>query len=174
MLLKIKHGRGGHNIYTKKRRKKTLRIVALVVLFLMLILVGLGVFYTWYMGQNKPVETTQEIKRVNHNPLPAVSKPYENMPVGVALQHFTSPVSKGENSSIGIRTTPTAACSIRVEYDDIASKDTGLIPKVADEFGSVEWTWTVEASRPSGTWPVEIVCAYNTRSAFYKADLVVR
>lgn len=174
MPLRVKKGLGGDNAYTKKRRRKTARIATVVTAILFLLLLGAGIFYTWYMGRNKPAEVKELSTQKLVNPLPKTSKPNENTPIGIGLQTFTSPVVRGKNSSIGIRTTPTAACSIHLEYDGLASKDTGLIPKVADEFGSVSWTWTVEASRPVGKWPVEIVCAYNGRSAYYRADLVVQ
>jgi hypothetical protein len=94
-------------------------------------------------------------------------------PVGVSVQVLTSPVKPGGNASMTIRTRPEAACSIRVTYKDQLSTDGGLIPKTADEFGLVQWTWTVESSRPVGTWPVDVTCALGEESGYVRGDLEV-
>lgn len=68
------------------------------------------------------------------------------------------------NASLAIRTCPEAACSITVTYANEISKDAGLLPKPADEFGVVQWTWTVESSRPVGKWPVDVTCGLGKES----------
>jgi hypothetical protein len=44
---------------------------------------------------------------------------------------------------------------------------------VADDFGIVSWTWTVEESVPLGEWPVDVTCAFNDQSAMVRGKLVV-
>ena len=69
---------------------------------------------------------------------------------------------------------PGAACQISVKVNNAALPDTGLVPKIADEFGIVTWSWTVPKNVLSGKWPVEMTCANEAKkSAYYKADLEV-
>ena len=37
----------------------------------------------------------------------------------------------------------------------------------------ITWAWTVEASRPLGTYPVEVTCANEAKSGYLRVDLVV-
>jgi hypothetical protein len=144
-----------------------------------LVIVALLAFaYTWYVGKTRPVE--QASTPVSTSPKPVVTATVvdENAPVGVAVQTVTSPVARGGNSSISIRTRPEAACSIRLTYSltseqDKESKDAGLTPKIADEYGVVSWTWTVEIDRPVGRWPIEVNCAYKDQWGYGKQMLVV-
>lgn len=158
------------------RRKRALAVikrVMLTILILTMLFVVAGLVYTWYMGQ-KPAPVIQEPVPVKKQTVVTPVKPDDDARIGAAVQTLTSPIQAGSNASISIHTTAGAACSIEVLYNKIASTDSGLIPKVADEFGMVSWTWTVESSRPAGTWPVNITCAYNERSIFVRGDLVVK
>ena len=165
---------------SSKRRRRNGRggrlipgIVITIIILLILMLIA-GMAYVWYSGQQEPIapepfpETTKRQTQV-------VEKPkITEGPVGVSSQVFTSSVVQGDNASLAIRTRPEAACSITLVYkDNQKSKDAGLLPKTADEFGTVQWTWTVEASRPVGKWPVEITCASGEMSGYLKLDLEV-
>ncbi len=146
------------------------------VLLLVVLLVGGGAAYTWYMGRNTPaaeppaVEGTSDIKK---KPFFEPSKPAANANVGVSVQSLTSPVAPGENASITIRTLPGAECTITVEYNKVKSTDSGLVAKVADEYGMVDWTWTVDASAPKGKWPVDVTCSRGEKSGMVRGDLEV-
>lgn len=156
---------------SRKRRNKI--FVVMIINTLVLIIIGLllAIWYIWWTGQ----------KKVEIDPLPIVTKPKVSEtpkpdptgPVGVSTQVFTSPVQQGGNASVTIRTRPDAACSILVTYDDQRSNDAGLLPKKADEFGVVQWTWTVESSRPVGKWPVDITCGLGKESGYHKLELEV-
>ena len=165
-----KHQNAPKQARAKKKRNKI--IIALVINILVLIIIGLllVVWYIWQSGQ----------KTVEVEPLPAVKqqvieKPKADPtgPVGVSTQVFTSPVQQGANVSLAIRTRAEAACSITVTYDKEKSNDAGLLPKTADEFGVVQWTWTVESSRPVGKWPVDITCGLGKESGYHKEELEV-
>lgn len=169
-----------HNKRSSKRRRAVARhrrfAVGITVTILIIVSIWLliGIAYIWYMGQYKPVQPAAL-------PEKTVSKPVETPaptttptgPVGVASQVFTNSVVQGGNASLTIRTRPEAACSITVTYDDRKSTDTGLLPKTADEFGTAQWTWTVESSRPVGTWPVEVTCGLGEESGYLKLKLEV-
>ncbi len=147
-------------------------IIGIVVV--LAVLVGGGVAYTYFLGPDgsqiapaaAPVSPTA-------SPFKEPSKPAANAKIGASIQTITSPVKLGANASVSVRTLPSAKCTVSVTYNSVASKDSGLAPKVADEFGTVSWTWTVDASAAVGKWPVKVTCALNERSAVVQGDLVV-
>lgn len=154
--------------------KKTLKVTAVAVT-LLVILVAAGVGYTWYMSQYG--DNTQAIQPV---PAPRSSLQNTERPkipdtasLGASVQTITSPVVPGSNASIMVKTNPEAICTISVVYDKAQSKDSGLVQKTADEYGLVEWTWTVESTVPLGNWPVEVTCANKKNTAVVKNDLRV-
>ncbi len=172
--MKVKRGilfRGPRSRRAYKSLKKTaISVVALFVIF-----VGSGLAYTWYMGQSGRYSSSENDVTVTPEPKVAVKHvtPAANAAVGVSLQMLTSPVTPGSNASITVRTNPGATCSIKVEYNKVASTDSGLAPKVADEFGIAIWSWTVGQSVPLGKWPVTVTCVLSQKSGVYIADLVV-
>jgi len=71
---------------------------------------------------------------------------------------LSDPVARGDVAIAMVMVVRDADCTIRVIYDSGQSTARGLEPKNADGAGEVRWSWTVEASAPSGTWPVEVTC----------------
>lgn len=160
----------------KKRMLKTLRNASISVLILLVLAVGAGLIYTWVIGQTKPPEVpVQEIVPKDSKP-PVVehTKPAENTPVGVSIQSMTTPIQPGSNVMMIIKTRPLATCTITVVYNEVASHDSGLMTKTADDFGTVSWTWTVEETVPEGKWPVTVTCSYGKKSGVVIGDLVVK
>lgn len=147
-------------------------LIAIVVLAVLL--VGAGVAYTWYTGKQEPVKKTE--------PVPVVARPLVNTPtqplptakVGASVQSLTSPVAPGDNVTIAVKTNPKANCKITVEYNKVPSKDSGLIPKNADEFGLVSWTWTADIAAPVGKWPAKVTCANAKNSAMVQGDFEIK
>ncbi len=167
----------GKSRWRRRRSGRSKLVTRIVITIITLLILGLiaGVAYVWYTGQQEPIAPEPFPERSNR-PAQVVEKPKlkPEGPVGVSSQVFTSPVAQGDNASVTIRTRPEAACSITLTYkDNIRSTDAGLLPKTADEFGTAQWTWTVEASRPVGTWPVEITCGLGEMSGYLKLDLEV-
>lgn len=176
MALTIKSRRSTYhaeeNMHVHARRKKAIRRTVITVVVLILLFIVGGLIYTWYMGKYHPVATqtvTSTKKQVQTKP--AVD---DQARVGVSSQVFTSDIKQGENVSLTVKTNPLAACSIRVEYNKQPSTDTGLVPKKADEYGIVMWTWTVESSQPVGRWPVDITCANAKNSGYLQLFLNVK
>ena len=91
--------------------------------------------------------------------------------VAASVQMITSPLEPGMNAMISVKTNAEAKCTIKVVYDKTASTDSGLVEKIADDYGMVSWTWTVEPTAPLGSWPVWVTCANEKNSAAVKADL---
>lgn len=158
----------------REQRRNSMRRLGIASACLVILAVGGGIVYTWVMGQNQPALASSDLKpntkRVNLAP-PKVSA---TAPVGVAIQSVSSPVTPGENASVMVRTNPEVGCSIVVTYDTVPAVDSGLSKKAADEFGTVSWAWTVPATAPLGTWPVDITCQNKKHSAVLKVDLVVK
>ena len=163
-----------HTASGKRRaaRRRTISTIAIVLLVFALLLVSAGLIYVWYIGQHTEVKVTQNKSTLKRDVLPPPVR--DDSPVGAAISVFTSPTAPGSNASITVRTKPKAACNIAVTYDKDKSVDSGLIPKTADEYGVVSWSWTIEPNRPVGTWPVDITCALNGKSGYVRGDLVLK
>lgn len=156
------------------------RNIAIGTVVVLVLLVGAGVGYTWYVGTQPVAEAATE--EVAPAPKRAArvspSKPAPDAVVSVSSQLLTSPVVPGENASLSIKTNAGATCEITITYGEIGdedkqSADSGLKPKVADEYGMATWTWTVEADRPLGEWPVEVTCANEKNDAYLRVNLEV-
>ncbi len=151
------------------------RNIAVGTVTILVILIAAGIGYTWYMGENA-AENSQAFAvpgEVSTQSKVKLSKPDPTSKVGASIQSLTSPVVPGSNASVMIRTNPGATCVISVEYDKVPSKDSGLSQKTADEYGAVEWAWTIEASAPVGKWPVTMTCANQKNSAMTRGELEV-
>lgn len=154
--------------------KKTLKVTAIAVT-LLVVLVAAGVGYTWYMSQYDDTSQAIQAPAMPMGGVKNTSRPKipDTASIGVSVQSITSPVTPGSNASIMVKTNPEANCTVSVLYDKTPSKDSGLVQKKADEYGIVEWTWTVENSVPLGNWPVEVTCANKKNSAVVENDLRV-
>ena len=153
---------------------KTVRNTLIAVVSLIALFLGSGVAYVWYSGRT-PVKQPGPVSTKSTEPsaLPKPSLPGPNAPEQAALQALTSPVKAGENSSINVKTNATSTCTINVSYNNVPSKDSGLTPKIADDYGNVSWSWTVASTAPAGTWPVKVTCVYHGRSAVVIGNLQV-
>lgn len=155
--------------------RKTLKVTAVAVT-LLVTTVAAGVGYTWYMGEygeTPTMSSQQPVKGTGGEYVSSRPKIPDTASIGATVQTITSPVVPGSNASIMVKTNPEANCTITVIYDRTKSRDSGLTAKKADEYGLVEWTWTVEPGTPVGNWPVEVTCANKKNSAVVKNDLRV-
>lgn len=146
--------------------------MAIAVLLLLMLIAIIGAVYTWYMGTHgkkpdaaKPVATkTQERKVPEMDP---------NAAVGVYIQSLTSEAVPGGNVAVRVRTQQYANCEIKVAYGGVESKDSGLVPKQADDYGMVQWSWTVEPTTPLGKASVDITCTRNKKSGYMHGDMKI-
>ncbi len=152
---------------------RRIRNISISIGTLLVIFVGIGVAYTFYMSQtdtapvvSKP-ESTLRPNTVKH------AKLADNVPANASVQSLTTPVMPGDNASMSVKGNPGSTCSIKVEYNKVASADSGLIAKPTNEFGIVTWAWTLGATTPEGKWPVTVTCEYNKKTAIVIGDLVV-
>lgn len=159
----------------KARALRSVRNIAISIFVLLVIVIGGGVGYTWYVGQDTVEDPAAIAAPVALAPAPVIkpTKPAADAKQSAAVQILTSPVAPGSNASITVKTNAESDCTITAEYNKVPSTDSGLGPKKADDFGIVSWTWTVEESVPVGTWPVDVICAFNDQTAMVRGNLVV-
>lgn len=141
---------------------------------LVIVFVVAGALYTWVMGKNAKPDTSPPPVVSRPRTLPKPREPDPNAPVGVAIQTLSSPIKPGENAVLGIHTTPTASCVLTVAYNKVPAKDSGIVDKVADEYGIVSWSWALPPNTPPGKWPVDVTCSYGKHSGYVHGDIEVK
>ncbi|MDN5275383.1 MAG: exported protein of unknown function [Candidatus Saccharibacteria bacterium] len=158
---------------------KLVRDIAIGSVVLVILAIALGVLYIWYTGQQgaqvaDAATASEEVSPAYAAPNVQPKKPSADAQIGASVQMLTSPVAPGKNASITVRTLPEATCTIEVSYNDVISKDSGLSKKVADVYGLVSWSWTVDNTAAIGEWPVKVTCSLGeTRSAVVVGKLTV-
>lgn len=157
----------------KVRVPKAVTYTAITVILLLLFIVVGGAAYTYFLGPDASQAPAPKPLVTKSSALPPPSKPSPNIPASASVQSLTSPITPGANASITVRTVATASCTIEVVYGGKKSTDSGLVKRVADDYGMVTWAWTVDADAPLGTAPVNVYCTYNGKSAYVRGDLVV-
>ncbi|QQS21889.1 hypothetical protein IPM09_05275 [Candidatus Saccharibacteria bacterium] len=173
MLRELKGGPSTHKGQKRYKRRRVLSTVIITLATIMVVGAILIAVYLWYQGQQADVKVTDPAPKVTNvikEPVPIA----KNQKTGVYITELTSPITAGSNATASIRTLPQAACSIEVIYDNLKSTDTGLMPKTADEYGVVRWSWKVEQGQPVGKWPVNITCALNGSSGYMRGELVIQ
>ncbi|MBC7512214.1 hypothetical protein H7142_00960 [Candidatus Saccharibacteria bacterium] len=159
--------------HKREQRQKSTRRLITMLFTLCIMTIGAGLVYTWYSGQQKIASADQPAPA---RPTRTILKPHKiasDAPIGAAVQTLTSEVKPGDNASITIRTNPEAECTITVKYDTVAAVDSGLVPKLSDEFGVVGWSWTVAPGTAQGVWPAEVLCKNKKNSAMVRGDIKV-
>lgn len=164
----------GNKIVTGSRAaaRRAFRIV-LICLGLVILMLGAGVAYVFFSGGNDTPVSTQQTPQPTTPKTLKPKAPSPDAPASVAVYSLNTPVAPGDNSSMIIHTVPTAMCSIEVVYNGRKSTDGGLMPKKADEYGTVTWSWTVLDTDPVGKWPIKVTCDYRGRTAVGTAELTV-
>lgn len=160
------------SLHERNRRRRLARRVVIAIVVMIFLFIIAGVIYAWYMGRNAkvietaaPTTTTQKIE-------PYV--PPADAAVAVVLQSITTPIAPGGTATVTIKTNPKAVCQITVKVGDKVFPDNALIPKTADEYGIIQWSWVVPGTSAPGKWSVEMTCANESgNSGYYKAELEV-
>ena len=170
MFQKIKNGE-----FVKLHLPKPVRNALISASILLLIFVGGGIAYTYFMGLPGAQDTIALAAPVTPTPAPVINPtmPAENARESASVQAISTPVSVGTNASMTVRTNAKSTCTISVLYKDVPGTDSGLVNKTADEYGMVTWTWSVNKSVPIGEWPVKVTCTYNGRAAVVQGTLQV-
>lgn len=160
----------------KRRILRLIRTVSISAGVLLVLILGAGAAYTWYVGQNSsgaaPVASVEPVAVAA--PQSAKSRvPAPNAPASVSIQQLTSPASPGSVVELSARSNPTATCKIAVEYSNKQpGTDAALIEKTTDDYGMVSWQWTIDKTAPKGKGAVTVTCSLDEkRSAVVKSDL---
>lgn len=172
MLRELKGSTTTHHGRRRAKRRRLAVILTIVILILLLALMTTALIYVWYTGTKTEVKTPSLQTTLQSTPKAPPTVPADT-PVGVSISTLSSPIAAGSNASVSVRTKQKAACTIALTYGTEKSTDSGLVPKTADEYGVVSWSWSVETNRPAGTYPLEITCARDGKSGYRRADLVV-
>ena len=159
---------------------KTIRNMLIAAFALLALAVGSGLVYVYMNGgqENKQVLNAASDKTDEQFIPPKPSKPNPNAPVGASVVSIHTPVKAGSNTALTVKTTATATCTIAVAYgqpgSETQSSDSGLKPKVADEFGNVTWSWTVDKSVPTGKGTAKVTCKYGKKSGYVEGYLEIK
>lgn len=153
---------------------RTIRNIAIAVIVLLVLIVAGAIIYVMLSGNESDKKASQPKPPAPiESLLPKASKPNPKVPASAAVQSLISPVKAGENTSLTIHTNHGGKCTISLKYGSIAAKDSGLKTKVADDYGIIDWSWTVPKNAPAGTWPIKMYCYYYKKSAYLEANLKV-
>lgn len=141
---------------------------------MVLIFLIAGVIYVYLTGRQSPAAPKIITKKKEAPDLLKPAKPAPNAQAGVALENYDRSVKAGDNTSLQIRTVPTAVCKISVTNSNgSAVTDSGLAQKTADPYGFITWTWTVDPAAPAGNEPASVSCLYNGKGGVAVANIEV-
>jgi hypothetical protein len=153
-------------------RNRTWLKVLVTTAVLFAIFIGGGLAYTYFGPENKDAKKVVTEQKDLPKTVAAKEQSKDNA-ASVAILSLSTPVKPGENAQVLVRTNQRGNCKITVEYDKKPESDSGLVPKQADEYGSVTWTWTVNKAAPPGRWPVRVTCEYYGKTAIGGSDIQV-
>ena len=77
----------------------------------------------------------------------------------LTLVALTSPVRRGHDARLTVRTAPETQCLLLVQYRVGGAPANVAIPKRADGKGLVSWTWRVDPKATPGSWPIIVHCS---------------
>jgi len=76
----------------------------------------------------------------------------------LTLITLTSPVSRGHDARVAVRTAPGTQCMLLFHYQAGATPKNLAMPKRADDKGRVSWRWRVDPHAVPGSWPIVVHC----------------
>ena len=135
---------------------------------------------------NTPIPPTEAPIPPTTTPLPPTQPPPTSTPVAeivpeasptpaltIKVVSLTSPINRGANATLTIKTTPGAHCNITVHYRSGPSEAEGLGLKIADGEGRVSWTWEVGTRTMPGTWSIVVGASVEGQTASTQMSFVV-
>lgn len=158
----------------KPSRRKSVKNGLLSIMILLVLALSSGSAYVYYIDQhNKPVVSTAIADSTLQFHSIIAIKQDPNAPVGVAVETISSPIARGGEALASMKSYPDASCSIKVMYNNVASTESGLLTKVADDFGVVSWSWTIAQTDPIGSWPVDVTCSHHSKSGYAQGMILI-
>jgi hypothetical protein len=154
---------------------RTIRNIVLSTLALVAICGAAGVVYVLITGRST-ISDAKAQPAPSPEPgaaIPKPPKPAPNAPESAGIESLDTPVKIGQNTSMSVKTLPDSVCAITFIYNNTPSKDSGLIQKNADDYGTITWSWTIGNEVPVGKWPAKVTCTLNKKSAVVIGDVEV-
>lgn len=104
------------------------------------------------------IETAEqeEQEKVQEQQTDQTQEEEQQQTYGIEVVSLTSPISRGAQASITIKTAPNVLCTITVYYKSGPSKAKGLDPKNSDANGNCTWSWKVGTRTTPGNWKIVI------------------
>ncbi|MBI2063556.1 MAG: hypothetical protein HYT65_00995 [Candidatus Yanofskybacteria bacterium] len=96
-------------------------------------------------------------------PTPTPQPTQQNDQITIAF--LTSPVEQNSTAQLDIKTVPEAQCAIKVTLPS-GSQSTakGLETKLADNSGTITWSWKINWNTTPGTANIDLTCSKNEQS----------
>lgn len=89
----------------------------------------------------------------------------------LTLVSFTSPVLRGRQAQVVVRTLPHLPCMLLVQYTIAGRRNDLVLPQRSDDNGRVSWTWRVDPQTAPGSWPVIVHCTKEFKGNVEQARL---
>lgn len=155
-------------------KPKLLKRIGLSALILLIAFVGAGFAEVYFSDQKSASDNLKPTATALYQQIKPPPAPGPNANVGVAEQAFDNPVNPGSNTSMIIQTTAGAKCTL-VETNSSGKQvsSPGLVPKTADAYGSVTWSWYIPKNTIVGDYPVKVTCRLGKNWAVYDDTLTV-
>lgn len=96
------------------------------------------------------------------------------MHLPLTLVSLTSPVARGHDARITVRTAPHTQCMLLVYYKSASNSVNLAVPKRSDKEGQVSWTWRVTPEITPGTWPITVHCTDESHGNVIQTRLDLR
>ena len=74
----------------------------------------------------------------------------------IEIVSLTSPIERGKQASITIKTNSKVKCTITVYYKSGKSTAQGLEDKISDSSGNCSWSWKVGTNTTPGDWKIAL------------------
>jgi hypothetical protein len=101
----------------------------------------------------------------------AVAADTPQLPVAVVA--LTSPVARGADARLTIKTSPHTQCELLVYYKAAPASINLAFPKRSDDQGRVSWTWRVDRGVTPGNWPLTVHCTDEFKGSIVQSRLEV-
>ncbi|MBI2062661.1 MAG: hypothetical protein HYT61_00200 [Candidatus Yanofskybacteria bacterium] len=92
----------------------------------------------------------------------------------IIVVSITSPVKQNDTAQLDIKTAPEAKCDITVTLPSgNQSNAKGLEDKLADNSGTITWSWKINWNTTPGTANIDINCSKNEQSFSKSLQMVI-
>lgn len=152
---------------------KTARNTLIFASVLLLLLLIAGVIYTYEVDQHPAGKAKTSSGQTTAYKSITPVLPAASDKEGVSIDSITTPVSIGSIASIAANTNAGSKCTLSLLINNVAEPGLDLTPQTADDYGAIGWTWTVSSNTPTGTWPLKIICVFNSQSAVVEGNITI-